>query len=77
MRFLCFLLLVIFLAAVGLFVVQNNEAVAVKFWDRDFGLTMAQLIGAVYVLGMFTGWTVVGMLKRSFQRVTERPQYRS
>jgi hypothetical protein len=33
---------------------------------------MAVLIGVVYFLGMVSGWTVVGFLKRTLQRVTER-----
>jgi uncharacterized membrane protein YciS (DUF1049 family) len=77
MRFLCFLLLVIFVGAVIVFAMQNNEAIALRFFDRDLNLTMAQLVGAVYVLGMLTGWTVVGMLRRSLHRVTQRPVYRS
>ena len=26
-----------------------------------------------YLAGMLSGWTVVGMLRRSFKRVTEEP----
>jgi hypothetical protein len=31
---------------------------------------------ACYLLGMFSGWAVVGMLRRSFKRVTEPAQRR-
>jgi hypothetical protein len=33
---------------------------------------LSLLLLAVYLLGMVTGWSVVGFLKRSVQRVTER-----
>jgi uncharacterized integral membrane protein len=72
MRFVYFLLLVLFLAAVTVFAVQNMNEVTVKFLDREHSYPLAAIVAAAYVLGMFSGWTVVGMLKRSFQRVTER-----
>jgi hypothetical protein len=33
---------------------------------------MALFIAIVYVLGMVSGWSVFGFLKRSIQRVAER-----
>jgi hypothetical protein len=35
---------------------------------------MSLLIAAVYVLGMVSGWTVVGFLRRSWWGALERPQ---
>ena len=72
MRFFYFLLLVLFIAVVAVFAFQNKDAVTIKFLDREHSFPMAAVVGAAYVLGMFSGWTVVGILKRSFQRVTER-----
>jgi lipopolysaccharide assembly protein A len=66
---------VIFLAvvrAVAVFAVQNREDVTIKYLDRSLSCPMAVLVGAVYLLGMISGWTVVGILKRSLQCVTER-----
>jgi putative membrane protein len=74
MRFLYFLILVAFLAAVGLFAWQNHEEVTLHYLDRTLAAPLSLLVGAVYVLGMLSGWTVVGMFKRSLQRVTERRQ---
>jgi hypothetical protein len=71
MRFLSFLLLLAFAGAVGLFAYQNQAPLTLRFWDREFPLTVAQLVGAVYVLGMFTGWTVLGVFRRSLRRVTQ------
>ena len=72
MRFFCFLVLAAAIAAVTVFAVQNDESVSIKYFDREISLPMAQLVGGVYALGMVSGWTVVGMLKRSIERVTDR-----
>jgi lipopolysaccharide assembly protein A len=72
MRFVYFLLLLAFIAAVGVFAWQNHEEVTLHYLDRTLAAPLSLLIGAVYLLGMLSGWTVVGMLKRSVQRVTER-----
>ena len=72
MRFLCFLILLIVLAAVGLFAMQNNEGITLRYLDQSVSTTLPLLIAAVYLLGMLSGWTVVGLLKRSLQRVTQR-----
>ena len=72
MRFVYFLILLIVVAAVVLFAVQNNETVTLQYFDRSVSTTLPLLIAAVYLLGMVSGWTVVGFLKRSLRRVTER-----
>jgi uncharacterized membrane protein YciS (DUF1049 family) len=74
MRFLCFLILLIVVAAVVVFAVQNNEGVTIQYLDRSVSCPLSLLIAVVYLLGMVSGWTVVGFLKRSFRRVTERPK---
>ena len=72
MRFLYFLLLLVFVAAIVVFAVQNKDDVTLKFLDRGGSFPLPIVVGAVYVLGMLTGWTVIGLIKRSVQRVTER-----
>jgi putative membrane protein len=72
MRLVCFVLLLIVLAVVVVFALQNNEAVTLRYLDRSVSTTLPLLIAAVYLLGMVSGWTVIGFLKRSLQRVTER-----
>ncbi len=74
MRLICFLILLIVVAALVVFAVQNNEDVTLKYLDRSVSCTMSLLIAVVYLLGMVSGWTIVGFLKRSFRRVAERPQ---
>jgi len=72
MRFLCFLILLIVLVAIGVFALQNNEGITLRYLDQSVSTTLPLLIAAVYLLGMLSGWTVVGLLKRSLQRVTQR-----
>jgi uncharacterized membrane protein YciS (DUF1049 family) len=72
MRFIYFLLLLLFIAAIVVFAVQNQGDVTVKYLNRSEAFPLAGVVAAVYLLGMFTGWTVVGFFKRSVQRVTER-----
>lgn len=63
--------LVLFLAAVAVFAFQNNRPENVTFFNWSWELSFPLLVGGVYVLGMLTGWTVVGLLKKSWRRVTE------
>jgi uncharacterized integral membrane protein len=72
MRWFYLLILLVIVAAVVVFAVQNNGDVKLRYWDRELTTSLALLIGAVYLLGMLSGWTVVGFLKRTVQRVTER-----
>ncbi len=65
-------LLLLFVAAVGIFAFQNGDDVTIKYFNQNQALPLPALVGAVYLLGMLTGWTVVGLVKKSVQRVTER-----
>ena len=71
MRVLSFLFLILFVAAVVIFSVQNNFKTHVNLLNWDFEVAFPLLAIAVYLLGMLTGWAVVGMLRRSWHRVAE------
>ena len=72
MRVVYFLILVVIVAAVGIFAWQNEQSVTLRYLDQSMTQPLSLLIGVAYVLGMLSGWTVVGILKRSLQRVTEQ-----
>ena len=74
MRVVYFLILLIAVAAVVIFAIQNNDTVTIRYFQRSVSISLPLLIAIVYVLGMVSGWTVVGVLKRSIKRVTERRQ---
>jgi len=65
MRFLCFLFLALFTAAVIAFGYYNQEPVTVKFWDYSVTAHLSAVIGAVYVLGMISGSMLLRMVRRS------------
>jgi hypothetical protein len=71
MRFLCFLFLLAFGGVVALFAYQNQNAVTLDMFGRSITTTVPILLGVTYGLGMLSGWTVVGMLRRSVARVME------
>lgn len=72
MRFIQAIILMAFLGAIGVFAVQNTEAITVSFWKWQTTGPVALLAIAAYLLGMLSGWTVVSFFSRSLQRVTER-----
>ena len=71
MRFLCAILLLAFAAAVAVFATQNQQPVTIKFLDRQESFSLSALVGVVYLIGMVTGWTIVGLLRRTAYRATE------
>ena len=73
MRMFYGFILVVLLAAVGLFALQNRGEVTLNYLDRTLKTSLAVLIGATYVIGMITGWTVLGFLRRSIHRVSQPP----
>jgi len=73
MRFIQAILLLILLGAVGLFAVQNTDAITVSFWTWKATGPVALLAIAAYLLGMVSGWTVVSFVRRSLNKVSERP----
>jgi hypothetical protein len=72
MRFLSFVLLVVVAVGTYLFATENNEPITVQLYNWHWTTRMAVLIGIIYLLGMFSGWFVVGMLRRSMERVVRR-----
>jgi putative membrane protein len=72
MRLLCFLILIIVLAALVVFAMQNQESVSPQFLNWNITCSLSLLVGIVYLAGMVSGWTVLAFLKRSFRRVTVR-----
>jgi len=76
-RILSLLVLLALAAAVAIFAYQNAATVDVQFltWGRNAPL--AAVVGAAYLLGMLSGWAVVGIFRRSLRRVSEnREAYR-
>jgi lipopolysaccharide assembly protein A len=70
--FYCFILLLL-VAATTIFALQNQELITLRYLDRSLSCQLPLLIAAVYFLGMLTGWTLIGVLRRSLRRVSKGP----
>jgi uncharacterized integral membrane protein len=64
------LLLVVFIAAVVIFALQNNDDITLRYINQSETLPLAAVIGGVYLLGMLSGWTIVGFVRSSIHRMT-------
>ena len=71
MRFLSFLFLLAFAGVVAIFAWQNQQEATVKFFDWTVDAQMSLIIGAVFVLGMLSGWSLLRLLRRSLHRTAE------
>ena len=71
MRFLCFLFLAVFAGAAVAFAIQNQHETTVTFLNWQVTQPIAVVIAVSFALGMFSGWSIVGMLRRSVYRTSE------
>ena len=71
MRLLCLLFLIAVGAAVTIFVMQNKGELTLTFFDQSLTAPVAAVVGVAYGLGMLTGWSVVGLLRRSLATATD------
>ena len=76
MRVLLSILLFIFVIALVTFILQNVTNVPITFlgWKREAPMSVLAL--GLYFLGMLSGWTVVGFLKKSIRSIREREDRR-
>ena len=72
MRALYLIVLLAFAGAVGAFAYYNRQEVSLRFFDWSLTASLAAVAGVAYLLGMLTGWSIVGLLRRSMERVTDR-----
>ncbi|MBB3180652.1 lipopolysaccharide assembly protein LapA domain-containing protein [Variovorax sp. Sphag1AA] len=71
-RYLYIALIVIFAGIVLLFKIQNMESVTVSLFSMSVTLPTSVLVLLVYVLGMFTGGFVLGLLRTWTNKATMR-----
>jgi lipopolysaccharide assembly protein A len=76
MRVISGLFLVVLVAALAFLSYENSQSTTLEAgnWRGDVPLPL--LVVVVYLLGMLSGWWLVGLVKRSWQRVTE-PDHRA
>ena len=71
MRFVYLFVLLVLLGAIGVFALQNRETIVLMYLDRSVSCPVALLICGIYLLGMVSGWTVVGFVRHSLRGVSE------
>jgi uncharacterized integral membrane protein len=65
MRWLYLAIVVLFVAALIIFVYQNTQTVSVSFLAVGATLPLAVLVFVVYVLGALSGGSLFALLRRS------------
>ena len=74
MRWVYLVLLLVIVAIIVVFVAQNREDATVEFINQRFTAPLAIYFVAVYFLGMWSGGTVVGFLKRTYKHAPGREE---
>ena len=74
MRWVYLVLLVVIVTIIVVFVAQNRESQTVSFFNQRITAPLSIYFVAVYFLGMWSGGTVVGFVKRAYQHATEREE---
>jgi uncharacterized integral membrane protein len=64
-RWLYLAIVVVFVAALIIFVFQNTERVSMSFLTFGLTLPLAALAFIIYVLGALTGGSLYGLIRRS------------
>ena len=65
MRWLYLAIVIVFVAALIIFVFQNTESVGVSFLTLGVTLPLAVLVFIVYVLGALSGGSLYALIRRS------------
>jgi lipopolysaccharide assembly protein A len=74
MRWVYLGFLVVVCLAITVFALQNRDDVTLTVYGWTITGPAVLVLGATYVLGMLTGWSVVGVLRRTIRRATGAPQ---
>jgi uncharacterized integral membrane protein len=72
MRWVYLILLLVVVTVVVVFVAQNRESATLSFFNQRITAPLAVYFVVVYFLGMWSGGTVVGFVKRAYQHATGR-----
>jgi uncharacterized integral membrane protein len=72
MRWVYLALLLIIVAIIVVFIAQNRENETVTLFNQRITAPLSIFFVAVYFLGMWSGGTVVGFIRRAYQGATGR-----
>ena len=71
MRWVYLVLLLVVVTVIVVFIAQNHEKQTVMFFNQSITAPLSLIFVAVYFLGMWSGGTVVGFVKRAYHQATE------
>jgi uncharacterized integral membrane protein len=71
MRWVYLVLLLVIVTVIVVFVAQNHEEQTVTFFHQRLTAPLSLFFVAVYFLGMWSGGTVVGFVKRAYHHAIE------
>ena len=74
MRWFYLVLLLVIVTMIVVFIAQNHENQTVTFFNRKMTAPLSLFFVAVYFLGMWSGGTVVGFVKRAYHHAIEREE---
>ena len=74
MRVIYLVILLVLVLAMASFAVQNQSPITVRFLEWGMTYPLSLVVAAVYLIGMVSGSTFVGMLRRTAHRATERSE---
>ena len=72
MRWVYLVLLLVIVTIIVVFIAENRENQTVTFFNQRITAPLSVYFVAVYFLGMWSGGTVVGFIRRAFQYATGR-----
>jgi putative membrane protein len=67
MRWVYLIVIIVFVAAIVVFAIQNRELVTMSFLGFSVRAPLAVMAVIVYVLGAITGGSLLALLRRSVQ----------
>lgn len=67
MRWIHIIIVVLFVAAIAVFALQNLGAVTMSILGFSVRAPLAVMVAVVYVLGMVTGGSLFSLLRRSIE----------
>jgi uncharacterized integral membrane protein len=71
MRWFYLVLLLVIVAVIVVFVLENRGNTPVWFFNQKIDAPLSLSFVVVYFLGMWSGGTVVGFVKRAYHHATE------
>jgi uncharacterized integral membrane protein len=74
MRWVYLVLLVVIVTVIVVFVIQNRDNETLTFFNQRITAPLWVFFVAVYFLGMWSGGTVVGFVRRAYRQATEHEE---